>query len=415
MSTTKGIWRWALASATVVLFSSSAFGGMINGGENAGVTTNTSAGIIVFPKIVVDTTNGIDTEIQITNASDVLSRAHCFYVNANGHCEINGNICDQTNYETQCAPEGGLCRQGWQPRDFRLTLTKRQPVSWRASRGLSGVDFPLPPRPGEPDTEQSNKDSFIPPVQEDPFIGELRCIEIDVGNEQPLAANDLMGEATIVETVGSLVDASKYNAIGIPAIEGAQDGDPNTLNLGGPDPEYNACPNILTLNHFFDYAKVSTHTVDWNVGPTVSSSVTSNLTFVPCSADFLTPAAPTANASLPAVTLQFLVFNEFEQRFSTSTKLYCYKETQLADIDTRPGEDGNGASIFSAGVEGTLTGQTRIRSVAGTGDYAGNGVLAVLEETWTNGRTARTTANVQYYGVKSGDQMRIPDSMPANP
>lgn len=403
MSTTKGIWRWALASAAVVFLGGTAFAGVVHNPPS--VTTNTSAGIIIFPRIVVDTANGIDTEIQVTNATDVMSRALCFYVNANGHCEINGNICDQTNYQSQCAPEGGLCQQGWQTRDFRLTLTKRQPVSWRASSGLA--EFPLPPRQGEPDSEQSNKDSFIPPVQEDPFVGELRCIEIDVGSEQPLAANDLMGVATVVETDNGQIDASKYNAIGIPAIEGAQDGDPNTLNIGGPDPEYNACPNILTVSHFFDYANVSTH--DDN-----TASVTSRLTFVPCSADFLSPDAPSEDAPLPAITLQFLVFNEFEQRFSTSSKLYCYKETQLADIDTRPGDDGNGASIFSAGVEGTLTGQTRIRSVAGTGDYAGNGVLAVIEETWTSSENvSRTSANVQFFGVKNGDQMKIPDSMPS--
>ncbi len=85
--------------------------------------------------------------------------------------------------------------------------------------------------------------------------------------------------------------------------------------------------------------------------------------------------------------MQFLIFNEFEQRFSTSTKLTCYKDTPLSDIDTRPGPDGDVYSIFAVGVQGSLTGMSRLRAVAGpnTDGYNGRAILGILEENWASG------------------------------
>lgn len=403
MSTKKGIWRWALASAAMVFTSSAALAGVINSPPS--VTTNTSAGVVIFPKIRVDASNAVDTLVQLTNTSTFLTRAHCFWVNANGHCNNDpAVVCDQVNFRSQC-PTGGLCTPGWQEVDFHLTLTKRQPISWSASSGRS--TFPLPPQPGEADLAQSNKDSNIPPVPEVPFIGELRCVQIDVATELPIASNDLKGEATIVRTDGTLIDASKYNAIGIPALDGtlvASDNQSATLNIGGPDANYNACPQVLTLNHFFDGAAVQTH------GGAETSVVTSDLTLVPCSADFLNQAENPASA-----TVQFLIFNEFEQRFSTSMRVTCYKEQQLSDIDTRPGNTNNEnmSSIFAVGVQGTFSGQSRLRAVPGSGDYDGNGILGILEERWSNGAGpggySSAAANVQYSGTRAqGDQIVIP-------
>src|SRR5262249_48152568 len=152
------------------------------------------------------------------------------------------------------------------------------------------------------------------------------------------------------------VDASKYNAIGIQATTNPNNGD-DALCLGGsansafcPDgPEYNGCPNVLILNHFFDDATVDTH-ADESTG-----SVTTALTVVPCSEDFRVQSN-----NLGGATLQFLIFNEFEQRFSTSTSFTCWKETQLSDIGTHPGTSDNSFSIFNFAVQGTLSGQTRI-------------------------------------------------------
>jgi hypothetical protein len=319
---------------------------------------------------------GIDTVIQLTNTSQFLTRVKCFYVNANGHCSNSeATICTQENFRETC-PAGGRCVDGWTEDDFVLTLTKRQPLSWTANEGLS--QLPLQNQPGQGNPPQFN-DGTIPPVAENPFRGELRCIQLDVATELPADRNDLKAEATII-TVGfgdaEAIDARKYNAYGIRAIEGAQDTVPEVLNIGGPQAEYLGCPNILTVDHFFDGAVVSTHQNNV-VGPVVST-----LTVVPCGADF-----NLQDLNLETAVIQFLIFNEFEQRFSTSTRVTCFKQVLLSDIDTRPGEDGNEFSIFSAGVQGTLTGQSRLRSVAGpdVDGYDGNTIVAILDESWADG------------------------------
>ena len=143
------------------------------------------------------------------------------------------------------------------------------------------------------------------------------------------------------------IQVAKDNAIGIQAIPGAVNDD-NILVLGGDGAEYNGCPNILILNHFFDFA--------------VEPGVPANY---PMARSHLHGAHPGAVLTgLPApdprcAEVQYLVFNEFEQRFSTSTPFNCKYISLLSNIDTTQNE----RSIFSAGVAGTLTGQTRISSV----------------------------------------------------
>lgn len=374
MSTTKGFWRWAVASATVaVTLASTASARLIN--DPPGITTVNPAGIVVYPSIRVDTTNGIDTVVQLTNTIDSLVAVKCFYVNANGHCSNSPTtVCTQATTASDC-PLGGRCIDGWQETDFRFNLTKRQPISWSVDQGLP--QLPNNDVPGRGDPPQFNEGS-IPPAPEDPFTGELRCVEVDPGSEEPIDRNDLKGEATIVTaaTDDDEIDVRKYNGIGIPAIPGAQDGDPNTLNIGGPQAEYRGCPNVYTLDHFFEGAEVVTH------ANTVSGRVNSSLSIVPCAADFLNQ-----DLNLASATIQFLIFNEFEQRFSTSTKVTCYREVQLADIDTLPGPAGNLFSIFSIGTQGTLTGQSRLRAVAGPNEdgYQGRAIMLVLTENWAAG------------------------------
>ncbi|MFN8640742.1 MAG: hypothetical protein U0802_03445 [Candidatus Binatia bacterium] len=59
-----------MAAALVVL---------VVGGAQAQVTTEKSSSILVFPKVISDGTR--DTVIQITNTSNSMVHAHCFYVN----------------------------------------------------------------------------------------------------------------------------------------------------------------------------------------------------------------------------------------------------------------------------------------------------------------------------------------------
>jgi hypothetical protein len=341
-------------------------GGMLlwTGAARADVSSTNAAAILVFPKIVVDTATGApsertDTIVQISNTADVPVNVRCFWVDANGHCSNSGAICNPVGdpADTTCGPLE-FCSPGWLETDFAFRLTPKQPIVFAASKGLA--DLPLS---DIPNNGQFSGGSILP-VGEDPFVGELKCIEVD-DSEQPTDQNDLKGEATIQEIESETdaapsVDSRGYNGIGIQAIAGENDGD-DTLVLGQ---EYNACPNILILDHFFDDA----------VEPsTVGQTVRTHLTLVPCSEDF--------NLQAPITTVvQYLVFNEFEQRFSTSRSVRCFSETVLSDIDTRPGPTGDAQSIFNVGVQGTLTGQTLIRGVADAATTYGHGLLAIAEE-----------------------------------
>ena len=388
------------------------------GAARADIASDQAAAILIFPKLVVDT-GGIlgpptDSEVQITNTSNSVVAARCFLINATSFCSNSPN-----DSPIACTPEavangagagaGGCdtaatCIPQWTENDFRMTLTKRQPVSWKVSEGRLS-DFPL------------SSSSSVPAAQTDPFIGELRCVEVDPTTFQPIAgfnpinngAGDLKGEATIVsaESGTGKVDARKYNAIGIQAT-GNNDGN-DTLNIGGPNAEYSGCPNVLIVDHLFDDANVETG------GPT-TGTVRTDLTITPCGADI--------NQQIPnTVTLQFLVFNEFEQRFSTSTRITCSKEVQLSNIDTRPTATDNASSIFNVNVQGTFAGQTRIRPVADTANGIGDTVLAVAEEFWdcSSGPTPKgaatgrcsAAANVHFQGTRDpGDTMVLPSDNP---
>jgi len=398
MRTTKGLWRWALACAVVLCLSSAASAIDV---EAPGVTTDRAASIVILPKvqvepavddglvspggaggIIVQRPAAVDTFIQVTNVSEHLVGVYCFYINANGHCgNAFGPICNDVDFHEVC--NGLPCVPGWQETDFRFSLTKRQPLSWSANDGLPTL--PLATMPGMGIPPQFNEGS-IPPVQESPFIGELKCFQVDPDSldepsPTPVGNNELKAEATILRTL-PYVDARKYNAIGIPAVPDHPPDPSNVLNLGPCHLEgdigvcddianYNSCPAVLTLDHFFEGAHVITHAGD------VNTPVNSTITLVPCSQDLSLQVPGTA-------TVQFLIYNEFEQRFSASTKLQCFKSVRLADIDTRPGPDGDAYSIFSIGTQGTLTGQSRLRPVAGPiGDeniFDANSILGILEE-----------------------------------
>jgi hypothetical protein len=414
----------------------------------ADVASDKPGAILVFPKIVVDTSGVLgpptDTEIQITNTSNSVISARCYLIDATSHCS-NAKVCSNER-TTQCTsdsgcpdggsciaaactvaaiangaavgeggcPAGGICVGPCNPRlvenDFRMTLTKRQPVSWKASEGLPS--FPCDPLTnpeavgcpnGLSNVGSDGSPSRVPRVQEDPFIGEIKCVEVDPSTFQPSTgldpinnfAGDLKGEATIVSASGTAVDARKYNAIGIQSAGPFSNNNDDTLAVGGPAPEYNGCPKALIVDSLFDNAPVTTHSGG------LTNEVVTDLTFVPCTEDL-------ATQSPSAATLQFTVYNEFEQRFSTSIGFSCFKEVQLSDIDSRPGSFGNAQSIFNFDVQGTLSGQIKIRPVPGAA--TDNRVLAVSEEFWdcTGGPDGRCSAatNVNLIpGAGNGDQV----------
>ena len=224
-------------------------------------------------------------------------------------------------------------------------------------------------------------------VPENPFRGELKCVEVDTNNN-PIVANDLKIEATVIRTtvqappappvVGVATTAASYNAIGFQAL--SQTAPPHTfaqpLCLGSLPPgtpggvacntSYEPCPGVLILDHFFEGAT-----------PEFGGVVNTDLTLVPCSEDIPGTVPGSSNYQ---VTVQMLIYNEFEQRFSSSARVQCYRATSLSDIDTLPGPTGDSFSIFAAGVEGTLTGQTRMRGVTGANGALGYGILGVACE-----------------------------------
>jgi hypothetical protein len=324
----------------------------------ADVVSDRAAAIVLFPQVVADS-RFADTVIQLSNTSSQPILAHCFYENANSHCSNTGEICFEAS-ECCNADSCGRCEAGWNEVDFLVRLTPFQPLGWRATEGLE--EFPLDGVSRTGRGGSSNAGSRIPPLPEDPFDGVLKCVSIN-NDGTPSDRNVLKGESTLVGfRMGSeVIVVSKSNAIGIQAIEGAVNQD-KTLVLGGPDAEYNGCSEILILDHFFDLA-----TSPVFVEGATPAEIETVLTLVPCTENLRTQT--------PGKTVvQFLVYNEFEQRFSASTTVECKYENLLSLIETTQRE----RSIFSVGVAGTLAGQTRIHPLSG-------GLVGVALEVQGNG------------------------------
>jgi hypothetical protein len=332
----------------------------------ATTTTEQSASILVFPKVIADGTR--DTIIQITNTSNSMRHAHCFYV--------NGALANPA------LPPGPNNQPLWTEIDFDIWLTKQQPTHWVVSTGRQFYPLdltcrqtscnpetsggPTPPANIPADCCDAGFDpGRVPPVVPD-FTGELKCIEVDATGA-PMGGNSFKGEATLEDVVTG--DVSKYNAIGLKGFDtNNMDG---VLCLGGTvnaeigcptGAEYEACPLTWILDHPAVGApdRVVEQQEDCIDAETCTSSVSTNVTFVPCTQNFETQAPP-------PVTLQFLVTNEFEQTFSTSTTFQCWASYNLEDID----------SIFETQNLGGAVATTRVRSASRTPI----GVMAVIEET----------------------------------
>lgn len=466
---------------------------------SAETTSDHPAAMLVFPKILVVTEGAegrVDTFVTISNVSSQPLNVLCFYVNATPRCDNGTGACFP---ERTCT---GNCPPQWQQTDFRFRLTREQPTGWLVSQG-AGVGcnrlgrcsgdgttvcednqdcgagdrctfdpcFPLNGEVPGGNPGQTNQGSLVPPSPEDPFIGELKCIVVDETGA-PTDRNDLIGHATIgyIGRGGDFIDVAGYNPIGFPAIQGANNRN-LTLVMGGPTganpgsnpadaacratnptscAEYEGCPNILILDHYFDGAvdpqalnrclpegvcaisggacgndsECIDNTCDGGSGActvtgtpcgddgdcvnecdattqdctlsgedcgpfgsngfcsptTLDVRVVTEITMVPCTQDF-EEGIDFDNIDNSKTVVQFLVFNEFEQRLSTSSEVTCFKETPLWGLDASSSDPER--SIFSVGVGGTLTGQTRMRGVVGEGPNGkarGNALVAIAEE-----------------------------------
>jgi hypothetical protein len=347
-----------------------------------------------------------DTVIQISNTSNNMVHAHCFYVDAR---TVNG------------VPV-------WQVTDFTIWLTKQQPTHWVASQG----------RPVDPSdyfgTDGAGMDpGAIPPVAEG-FQGELKCVQIDASGT-PFGGNNLKGEEVIRSQTG---DVSKANAVAILANPDLAGGPPaNVLTLDNTplnDGEYNSCPSTWMLNHYVDGTNdpvVEEHNSSWCQGFDDSGGecpVRTYLTLVPCTEDF--------ENSVPAsVTVQFAIVNELEQIFSASTTVTCWKNFRLADVDAPTGKctrDGDTCtsddqcianndgfcqknSVFAVGTLGTGTAFTRVTPV----DLDG-GVLAYSEEVHFNAQISDSTqltnrAWAAWNPQETGNRYDDTSSLPGGP
>jgi hypothetical protein len=394
------------------------------------------AGYIVFPKIVVHTTGSptapvlpggtaTDTLIQLTNTNEAAAiNVDCWWVNANSHCggcttgpiRTCGSICTTT---LDC-PLGLSCVQGWVTDDFQIRLTPGQPIAFTASSGLNRLPCdPGAQGPGCPGSPANQAMGTIRPAPEDPFMGELKCVEVD-DDDDPVPANHIKGEATIVSTtvqpappvppiLPGTTTAAAYNGIGFQAdqtfIPTQNPTDPLCLGALPPgsgsamcNQQYAPCPGVLILNHFFDGAATE-----------IGGIVDTELVLAPCSED-LGNITRSGNFQVLA---QLLIYNEFEQRFSSSSRVTCYRSTRLSDIDTGPGPAGDAFSIFSVGVQGTIAGQTRIRGVQGAPNGLGYGLLGVACENYHAGSLAgpilsRTAFNLHQDGFRQeGDAVYL--------
>jgi len=368
----------------------------------ADVSSTNAAAILVYPKIAVNTNSPAspnnppyqtDTLLQLTNVGSSAAHVRCWYVNANGHCSTSPTtICTPGGDPATdpCGTLGGVCLPGWDEHDFSFSLTPKQTIAWVAGVGLS--DLPLSSRPGP---GGFFNEGSIPPTSENPMVGHLKCVQVGA-DDLPIAQNSLIGQATIGGGPNNGdFDQRSYNAIGIQAT--ANNNRDNMLVLGGDAPEYSGCPGSLSLDHFFDNASE----------PANGDTVQTSLVLVPCSEDF--------NFQTPISSrIQYLIWNEFEQRFSTSNGLNCYSDLPLVDIDTRPGSAGDATSIFSVNVQGTLAGQTVIRAVDDKSPNHGNGVLAIAEEFHRgSGYTFSASYVPHHRGVRAdADTIALPTSAP---
>lgn len=302
-------------------------------------TVERPSSVLIFPKVVRQGPSSRTTTIQITNTSNMLVQAHCFYVNGS---ELNGVPL-------------------WQITDFTISLTRQQPTSWDVTEG----------RPVDPTDEQTGLDpGTVPPVAPG-FAGGLVCVQVNVDG-MPTDANSLKGEATLAETgdAEQLLTVGKYNAVGIQGID--NDGD-NVLRLDNV--EYAACPGGAYLNFVPDGAQDDIINELGNA----PSAVSTTLALIPCAMDF--------ENLLPGHTVASFQFrDEFEVGPSlTPVDIECWTPFQLADAPVTP---ATSSTYWHARI-------TTEEPAPGAGGFVG---VANVQRVGANGAVASSITNLHFLG-----------------
>ncbi|HSQ00155.1 MAG TPA: hypothetical protein VL049_23275, partial [Candidatus Dormibacteraeota bacterium] len=267
------------------------------GPAGAEISTGAPASLLVFPLVSVDSGQGVDTEIRLTNTGASPQAVRCVYV--------DGSLMPGT------------------ASDFRLSLIAQQPVSWRASTGAAlAMDA-----------------GSVPAVPTTPFSGTLRCVAADADGI-PVPGDVLVGSAAI-QRGAPAPDSAAYAATGF-AATGASVDAPDVLVLGGAPSEYDACPAEIALQPFLDGA-----TVALGSSGDVQRTTSTTIALATCSSD------PVAGAN---ATVAFRLINELGQQFSTSRVVRELLVSPLSLLDTT----SPSRSIFSSAVAGSSTGNLRI-------------------------------------------------------
>jgi hypothetical protein len=172
---------------------------------------------------------------------------------------------------------------------FFVYLTAYQPVAWLASEGMNNT--------------QSG--SAAPPFF---GTGEMKCVVIPPRPEVQFH-NTIQGRATVFGVDGRTVS---YSAVGFQRLT---DGDfTGTVSLDGTT--YAQCPARLDFHLLADQSAGGTCDL---------SDPSSCLILLSCSQDLLLQQTS-------RTTVQFVVTNEFEQSFSSSTSVTCFAEDTLSNF-----------------------------------------------------------------------------------
>ena len=278
------------------------------------------AALVVYPYLVSQPSTDVDTTIRLSNTDDEAVDVRCYYENATPQC------IDGAGGES-CIPNPASCSGTCVSQSFfipfEVGIEAQRPLAWQVSAGIPG----------------DGSAGGIPSAGI-PFVGALRCLVINADGT-PSDRNVLIGSA-IVRRVsdGSATDNAEYNAVGIRAVAGAVDSD-NVLVLGGTEPEYEPCPNVNVIGHFFDRAVIGAGTGTQTAGRRVST----RFALARCGQD---PSATSEEVT-------FLVANEFRTRISITVNATPHQVLSLSTI----GDDTMNMRIES---QGTITGHSRITS-----------------------------------------------------
>jgi hypothetical protein len=307
-------------------------------------TIDGPASILFMPLVVADATT--DTLIQISNISNNVVYADCFY--------IAGDSCAQT--------------------EFGISLIRQQPTHWVASRGRP-TDASAPVcSPTNFDCDGAGVDPGVPnvPALPDGFRGFLVCIETD-NSYSPVSSNFLVGTASIVDK--STGDVAQYSAVGLVVNPNVPPPSSQTLCLGGQNataacpygPIYDGCPDTWVVNFLPDGA----------TDPVVGAPATVNTHFVilPCTQDL-------AAGTTPGSEVQYLWFDEHSFRYSATQSVGCWSDVQISLIDSPINPT---RSAFGAGVLGNAPAQARLRAV-------GAGIIVLPYEIHHSGANGDGTA-----------------------